>query len=203
MIYIIQGFIIGIAYVAPIGTQNLYVINTAFNKSRYKAMQVALITSLFDILLALSCFFGVGILIDKYIIIRQMMLLFGSIFIFYIGINLLLKPIEIIENDKTNTTFKKTITACFVVTFLNPQAIIDGTLLLGGIRATLNDPMATYFIMGTALASLIWFTSLSLIISIYHQKLNLTLLKTINSLASLIMIFYSLKLVYHFLILIT
>ena len=34
--YILQGFLFGIAYVAPIGAQNLYVINSVLDKNPKK-----------------------------------------------------------------------------------------------------------------------------------------------------------------------
>ncbi len=55
MTWFIQGWLLGIAYVAPIGMQNMYVINTAVRRNRMRALQVALITIFFDIGLALAC----------------------------------------------------------------------------------------------------------------------------------------------------
>lgn len=40
--YLLQGFLFGLAYVAPIGTQNLYVINTAMQKVRLKHIKLHL-----------------------------------------------------------------------------------------------------------------------------------------------------------------
>ena len=55
-----QGLAIGLAYVAPIGMQNLFVINTALTQPRRRALLTALIVIFFDITLALFCFFGIG-----------------------------------------------------------------------------------------------------------------------------------------------
>jgi L-lysine exporter family protein LysE/ArgO len=43
---------------------------------------------------------------------------------------------------------------------MNPQAIIDGTLLFGGFRASLLTDAINAFIIGVALASSTWFTGL-------------------------------------------
>ncbi len=200
ILYLLQGFLIGLAYVAPIGTQNLYVINTALSKSRLKAIQTALITSLWDIILALICFYGMGYFIEKSVIIKDGMLLIGSLFIIILGISLLVKKVQINEDLAINSSLIKIIIACFVVTFLNPQAIIDGTLLLGGIRASLPLTMSTYFIVGSMIASLLWFLSLAFFISFYHTKLNKESLTLINLIASLVMIFYGLKLGFQFIL---
>jgi len=61
----LQGFLMGLAYVAPIGVQNLFVINSAISQKRGRALLIALIVIFFDITLAFACFFGIGLLIDK------------------------------------------------------------------------------------------------------------------------------------------
>lgn len=55
-----QGLTMGLAYVAPIGLQNLFVINSALTQSRHRAFLTALIVLFFDISLALARFFGIG-----------------------------------------------------------------------------------------------------------------------------------------------
>ena len=49
-----QGLAIGLAYVAPIGMQNLFVINTALTQPRRRALLTALIVIFFDITLVIS-----------------------------------------------------------------------------------------------------------------------------------------------------
>lgn len=86
--YFIQGFTLGLAYVAPIGMQNLYVINTAISKSKLKAYQVAFITIFFDISLALACFWGIGTLMEKSKGLKSIVLFIGAIAVIYIGVKL-------------------------------------------------------------------------------------------------------------------
>ena len=43
----LQGLTIGLAYVAPIGMQNLFVINSALTQPRRRALLTALIVALF------------------------------------------------------------------------------------------------------------------------------------------------------------
>ena len=58
--FYLQGLTMGLAYVAPIGMQNLFVINSALTKTRRKAVFTAIIVTIFDVALSLSCFFGVA-----------------------------------------------------------------------------------------------------------------------------------------------
>jgi L-lysine exporter family protein LysE/ArgO len=86
--YLLQGFFLGLAYLAPIGMQNMYVINSAMRMSRIRAYQVAFITFFFDVSLALACFFGVGAILERFPVIRGAVLLFGFLAATYIGIRL-------------------------------------------------------------------------------------------------------------------
>ena len=198
--YLIQGLLLGFAYVAPIGTQNIFVINTAIRKSRLKAYQVAFITIFFDISLALSCFLGVGALMERFNLLKMLVLLLGSIAVIYIGIGLV-KQVPQIQSEETvdvNKSFIKIIWTCFAVTWLNPQAIIDGSLLLGGIRASLPVEMSSYFILGVCLASFTWFTTLATIISLLKSKFNVKVIRIINLICGVIIILYGFKLAYSF-----
>lgn len=60
----LQGLSLGLAYVAPIGMQNLFVINSAMSQKLKRAIATALIVIFWDISLGLSCFFGVGALMQ-------------------------------------------------------------------------------------------------------------------------------------------
>lgn len=56
----LQGLTMGLAYVAPIGLQNLFVINTALTQKRSRAYLTALIVIFFDVTLAFAGFSGCG-----------------------------------------------------------------------------------------------------------------------------------------------
>ncbi len=196
--YLIQGFLLGLAYVAPIGTQNMFVINTALTEKWQRTMQVTLIIVFFDISLALVCFWGIGLLVDQYLLFKAVVLLFGSIAVMYIGISLALSKPKELNAESSDTSLLTVTVACFAVTWLNPQAIVDGSLLLGGIYATLTSTMVRYFIIGVCLASLIWFTGLSVIVSLLRNKFNTQMLISLNVLCGLIIFIYGVKLGYTF-----
>ncbi|MBV4449730.1 LysE family transporter [Clostridium tyrobutyricum] len=199
--YFLQGFLFGLAYVAPIGLQNLYVINTAILKNRSAVFKTAGITIFFDISLALSCFFGVGFILEKFEILKNIIMFLGSICVIYISISLIRKtPDKIDETKIDDESILKIILNCFVVTWLNPQAIIDGTLMLGGIRASLIKDFSNFFIIGASLASFIWFSSISLIVSVNKSRFNPKILKIINLICGFVMLIYGLKLGYNLLV---
>ena len=56
----LQGLTMGLAYVAPIGLQNLFVINSALTQKRSRVYITALIVIFWDISLGVACFLGAG-----------------------------------------------------------------------------------------------------------------------------------------------
>ena len=194
----LQGFFMGLAYVAPIGVQNLFVINSAITQKRSKALLIALIVIFFDVTLAFACFFGIGFLIDKLEWLKLIILLVGSIIIIYIGQGLLRSKSELKKNDNMDIPLLKAITSACVVTWFNPQAIIDGTMMLGAFRATLSSEAGIHFILGVASASFCWFMSLSIFISLFNHKFNEKVLRVINIVCGIVIIFYGLKLLLNF-----
>lgn len=189
----------GIAYVAPIGLQNLFVINTALTQTRRRAYATAFIVMFFDITLALACFFGIGALMSRAQWIEMMVLLAGSIIVIWIGISLLRSREESLDSGKdVNIPILKVISTACVVTWFNPQAIIDGTMMLGAFRATLPAAEGLKFISGVAAASCCWFIGVTSFISIFSSRISPRVLRIINIVCGCIIVFYGLKLLYQF-----
>lgn len=199
--FLLQGFLLGLAYLAPIGMQNLYVINSAMRMSRLKAYQVAFFTFAFDISLALACFFGVGLLLDIFPFLKGVLLLIGFLAVTYMGVKLVLSKPEL-KGAKLESSLFSIAFACFAVTWFNPQALLDGTMLLGGMRASLPASASNVFIAGVALASVSWFTGLATVMSMLKNVLNEKALRFINVLCGLVLAVYGLKLGYEFLMLV-
>ena len=84
----LQGLTMGLAYVAPIGLQNLFVINTALTQKRSRVYLTALIVIFFDITLGLACFLGVGALMQALPWLQKVILGIGSLIVIWIGIGL-------------------------------------------------------------------------------------------------------------------
>lgn len=198
MIYLFQGFLLGLAYVAPIGMQNIYVINSAIRSRKLRAYQVAFITSFFDISLALACFFGVGLIMDKVPFLRYFIMAVGSVAVIYIGYSLIKSVPSIDEEVDVDQPIAKVVWMCFAVTWLNPQALIDGSLLLGGYKASLPYFASRLFISGVATASLSWFLILTTVIIVFKKAIGEKILRYINIVCGAIIIFYGLKLGYSF-----
>ena len=194
----LQGLTMGLAYVAPIGMQNLFVINSALTNKRKCALLTALIVIFFDITLSLACFFGIGTIMQKFKWLQMVILCVGSLIVIYIGISLLRAKTQDLEKDQPTMSIKKTISSACVVTWFNPQAIIDGTMMLGAFHVTLAAGQETPFITGVACASFSWFIGLTFLISLISSKFNAKVMRWINIVCGVIIIGYGIKLFVSF-----
>ena len=199
MEFYLQGLTIGLAYVAPIGLQNLFVINSALTQKRGRAYLTALIVTFLDVTLMLACFFGVGALMERFRWLQLGVLLVGSLIVCWIGIGLLRSKatLDTSRADVNMPVLKLAGKAC-VVTWFNPQALIDGTMLFGAFHASLPAGLELPFVMGAASASILWFSGITTLITLFSAKFNDKVLRVINIVCGCVIIFYGLKLLYNF-----
>ena len=198
MQYFLQGLTMGLAYVAPIGLQNLFVINSALTHNRRRALLTAWIIIFFDVTLAFACFFGIGAVMQRFQWLQMAILFVGSLIVISIGIGLLRAKVEEIDRSKPAQSIPKTMSSACVVTWFNPQAIIDGTMMLGAFHVTLPAAQSIPFISGVGTASCLWFTGITLAISLFSDRFNAKTLRIINVVCGVIIVFYGCKLMWNF-----
>ena len=188
----------GLAYVAPIGLQNLFVINTALTQPKSRVYLTALIVIFFDVTLGMACFFGIGAVMQSSKLLEMVILLIGSIIVIWIGIGLLRAKDTMDTSTKVDIPILKVISTACVVTWFNPQALIDGSMMLGAFKATLPEGTDAFFVGGFASASVLWFLSVSTVISLFSAKFSDKTLRIINIICGAVIIFYGLKLFWNF-----
>ena len=127
----LQGLTMGLAYVAPIGLQNLFVINSALTQKRTRVYLTALIVILWDVSLGIACFLGAGALMEAF-------------------------------------------------------------------RASLPQGGDLPFIFGFGSASVLWFLTLSTVVSLLGGRFNEKVLSIINKVCGAVIIFYGCKLLWSF-----
>lgn len=197
MDFYLQGLALGLAYVAPIGMQNLFVINSALTQPRWRALLTALIVIFFDITLAMACFFGIGLVMQKYPPVQLGILLLGGLVVVYIGVSLLKSSVRQIGGAQ-QMLLGKTVWAACVVTWFNAQAVIDGTMLLGAFKATMNHAQSLHFLFGVISASCLWFVTLAMVVSLAGSLVTPRVLGLINKICGAVIAVYGLRLLWHF-----
>lgn len=197
MDFYLQGLALGLAYVAPIGMQNLFVINSALTQTRLRALVTALIVIFFDVTLALACFFGIGLVMQKYPPVQLGILLLGGMVVVYIGVSLLKSSVRQIDGAQ-QMPLGKTVWAACVVTWFNAQAVIDGTMLLGAFKASMTEAQSLHFLFGVLSASCLWFITLAMVVSLAGSLVTPRVLGFINKICGAVIAVYGLRLLWHF-----
>ena len=77
MIYL-RGILIGFAFVAPIGMQNIYMFNNALSNKMSKALLYNFLVWFCDALFSFAAFYGIGALISANEIVKIIVMLIGG-----------------------------------------------------------------------------------------------------------------------------
>ncbi|WP_048000598.1 LysE/ArgO family amino acid transporter [Lactiplantibacillus herbarum] len=194
----LQGLLFGIVYIAPIGMQNLFVVSTAIEQPLQRAIRVAFIVIAFDTSLSLACFYGVGKLLQSTPWLELTVLLVGSLLVFYIGWTLLRQKESAMGTMDAAFSYRTAVITAFSVAWLNPQALIDGSVLLAAFRVSIPAALAHFFIIGVIVASIIWFMGLTTLVSKFKHLMQPRVLLWINRICGLIIILYGVKLLATF-----
>lgn len=197
----LQGLTLGAVYVMPIGAQNIFVINTALTQKRSRTLLTAFIVFIFDVILSIGCFFGIGAIMQTSPWIELSVLGLGSFIVIWIGFSIFRDKSAMDDNgNNTNTdiSLSKIITTACVVTWFNPQALIDGSMMLGAFRSSLPGQAGTLFITGVCTASFLWWFGMSSFVSLFKSKMSNKVLRGINIVCGTIIMGYGVKLLISF-----
>lgn len=195
MIYL-RGILIGFAFVAPIGMQNIYMFNNALSNKMSKALLYNFLVWFCDALFSFAAFYGIGALISANEIVKIIVMLVGGALTSYIGFNIIRSAKQTaIGSDSKKQTLKQVLMTALIVSWGNPQAMIDGTMMLGASRATLTFEQSILFITGVVTASFIWDHGITIGFNLLRDKLPKKFLLAINLISGIIVAVYGLYLI--------
>ena len=198
MIYFVKGLMLGFAYVAPIGVQNLFAVNTSLTQTKKRAYITAFIIMFFDITLSIACFLGAGAVMSASKWLELIIMGIGSLVVIYIGYSIIKSEANMDGNTDVDIPLAKVITTAFVVTWFNPQALIDGTMLLGASKAAIPQAYGYVFILGVCVASASWWFGLTTIITLFKAKITSKIFRMINIVCGAFILFYGANLLWDF-----
>ena len=158
----LKGFIVTISLIVAIGAQNAYVLKLGLLKQHI--LPAILLCIFFDFLLITIGVLGLGFFIQGNQVLINSIAIFGIVFLLsyaFISFKSAFKNESLIidKNAKTNP-LKEVISLVLVFTLLNPHTYLDTILLIGGIGATVQNSLKVYFLLGSVLASSVWFFTL-------------------------------------------
>jgi len=159
----LQGVILGLGMIIPIGAQNAYILGQGINRNHH--ILAATLCIICDVALILAGIFGAGALIKR----SEWLILFitwgGVIFLFLYGIlsfkSVIKNTYEASKNKASLKSMKAVIATTLAVTLLNPHVYLDTVMILGSVGGQFKGNAQLAFAAGTILASIIWFYGLA------------------------------------------
>ncbi len=151
---------VGSALIVAIGAQNAFVLRQGLR--REYAWRVAAICALCDLLLVALGVAGMGRLLAASQWAMTLARWGGVAWLVWQAVQALgrtFRPVALVPAAASATGAGAVVLATLAVTLLNPHVYLDTLVMLGAIGA--QQPSAAGFIMGAALASLLWFFGLA------------------------------------------
>lgn len=191
MLALLSGMAIGFAFIAPIGMQNLYVFNNAMNNTWKRALLYVGFVWFADATFSLAAYFGMGALINSNELLKLIVMLLGGLLVLYIGWAIFRSANSVEMGAKgTSLTPKAALMSAFIVTWANPQALVDGSLMLGATRAKLAEADVWPFIIGVLMATATWFIFITLLVNMFKNKLTKKAFVWVNIVSGFIVMAY-------------
>ena len=191
--YFLQGLLVGLATFAPVGMQNLFIINTALVQPVRRIILTLIILALFDMSLSAAAFYGIGAVLEIWPITKLIVLIFGGLLIVYMGGNIFRTEPDM-RNVNTHIPIKKIIMSAIAVSWGNPQAILDATMMLGAFQANIPKEGIYYFFAGFLTMTPMWFGALATTMHLLAKKIKISHMVWINRFCGTVLTIYGIKL---------
>jgi len=159
-----QGFVLSLGLIVAIGAQNVFVLTQGARGHR--PWLVAGVCTACDALLIFVGVGGVGLAAAQNPLASSLLALGGVLFLAVYGLRALKNALRGeslgLDSEAQKASLKAIVLTALGVSLLNPHALLDTVVLIGGLSARLDAPGRFSFGLGAALASGCWFFSLSL-----------------------------------------
>lgn len=159
---LLEGFFLGISLIVAIGAQNLFVLRQGIRGQH--VMTTAVVSSLCDFFMIAIGTMGAGTFVASMPELRRIAVLGGIAFLLFYGVkscvNLVRgRSLELVTvSDGIIMPRKTVILSAMGFSLLNPHAVLDGVVLIGGLSGQYELLLhRAYFASGAGIASVVWF----------------------------------------------
>ncbi|HEY5760014.1 MAG TPA: LysE/ArgO family amino acid transporter [Steroidobacter sp.] len=156
------GFIASAGLIIAIGAQNAFVLRQGL-KSQHVGLVVTL-CAFSDILLILLGVAGIGVLVQKWPGLFELLRFGGAAFLGIYGLMAAKRAwrgsASLATTAVEQESWRRVMVTCLAFTFLNPHVYLDTMILLGSLSTRYPETLRWVFAFGACLASVAWFASL-------------------------------------------
>ncbi|MHC9083544.1 L-lysine exporter [Luteimonas sp. RIT-PG2_3] len=156
------GFVAGAGLIIAIGAQNAFVLRQGL-KRQHVPLVVA-ICAFGDIALILLGVAGIGVLVQQWPELLQILRFGGAAFLACYGLLAARRAwrgsAALSPEGSEPADWRRVLLTCLAFTFLNPHVYLDTMVLLGSLSTRYPDAQRWAFAFGACLASVTWFSTL-------------------------------------------
>lgn len=172
----ISGLVLGLTLITTLGPQNIFLIRQGALKRH--VILSASVCFLCDVILVTASVKGLHHVLEQHPALRSAMAWAGCLFLLYYGILNVNNAMKKQDMDQPQTlqpviSRSKVIMLALGFSLLNPHAIIDTLILIGGSSGQFPGHEQA-FLLGVLSSSLLWFTTLTLVTQLCATWLSKT-----------------------------
>lgn len=172
------GLVLGFGLIISMGPQNIFLIRQGLKKEY--AYLSAFICSICDTALILLSTLSISQVILLYPLAKIVMIFLGVVFLVIYGAKSIYSGIKEFKNNSElnlnnatkSTSLLRVLLTAVSFSLLNPQAIIDTMIMIGGVVNQYPQEKQWMFIIGVITASFLWFTGIATLASFCAAYLN-------------------------------
>ncbi|MDA8347147.1 MAG: LysE family transporter [Thermaerobacter sp.] len=161
----VHGFLLAFVLILPLGPQNTFILTQAATQPRWRSVLPIVVTAaLSDTTLIVVAIAGVSLVILAIPVLRIILSVAGVVFLLYMGYKTWTARVNAEEAEETSGwTFGRKVRYSLSVSLLNPHAIMDTVVVIGGGAALYTTAADRWsYALSVTLVSWVWFFGLSL-----------------------------------------
>lgn len=163
----LQGFALSAALILPLGVQNVFVMNQGIRRQYH--LMIASLCALSDIVLICAGIFGGSTLLGHSSLLLAGITWGGVAFLLWYGWRVFRsafsKQRALVPEGEIQQCRWRILIAMLAVTWLNPHVYLDTFVVLGSLGSQHPPSSRSWFALGAASASILWFFTLALLAS--------------------------------------
>ncbi len=193
--FLIKGLIIGFSIAVPVGPIGVLCIQRSLNKGQLSGLFTGLGAATADAIYGLVAGFGLT-LVSSFLIAQKLWIqLLGAAFLIYLGIKMLReKPATKAKAAPRHSGLLMDYVTTIGLTLTNPMTILSFVAVFAGlglVNTGGNYLTAMMLVIGVFLGSALWWLILSGSVALLGRKLDQRILGFANKLAGIIMLVFS------------
>lgn len=194
-----NGLLLGFSLIMALGPQNIFLIRQG--AMRHHAVLSAVTCFICDIILIVGSVAGLHRILESHENLRVWMIWFGSAFLMYYGFCALKKSLSTrslsAPEEQNRPNRWQIIALALGFSLLNPHAIIDSLVLIGG--GSVQFPGYQHlFLLGVLSSSLLWFTLLTFTAYFFsHILIQDKIWRRVEFISGVLMVYLSIKLAFN------